>query len=107
MKLYAPLVKGEIEKAAYNSFTTDIWTNMSNTAFIILMAHFIDPVDIAEGIYTYYQALPDSHTGINISEVLNEILDETQNMLKSTRSLMRLIEELLSYVFHAIHFQIY
>ena len=76
MKLYATLVKGEIEKAAYNSFTTDIWTNTSNTAFISLTAHFIDPVDIAEGIYTYYQALPDSHTGINISEVLNEILDE-------------------------------
>ena len=77
MKLYAPLVEGEIEKAAYISFTMDIWTNTSNTAFISPRAHFIDPVDIVQKVFTLTtKHFPDSHTGINISKVLNEILDE-------------------------------
>ena len=77
VKLYAPSVEGEIEKATHISFTTDIWTNSSNTAFISLTAHFIDPVDIEQKVFTITtKHFPDSHTAVNISEVLNEVLEE-------------------------------
>ena len=68
MKLYSPLVEGEIENAAYISFTPDIWTNSINIAFFSLTAHSIDPVEIEQKVFTLTtNHFPDTHTGVNIS----------------------------------------
>jgi hypothetical protein len=73
------------------SFTTDIWTNSANNeAFISLTAHFILPSTMKQMIYTLAtKHFPESHTGSNINEILNEILNEWQLQEKQLHLIVR------------------
>lgn len=68
----------DLKLAAYISFTTDIWTSsINNESFISLTAHFIDGTEMKQRICTLNcKHFPESHTGINISDILNEIFKD-------------------------------
>lgn len=70
-------VASALEKAAYISLTTDIWTNASNTPFISLTGHFIDKEEFKQVVVTLTtKPFSDSHTAVKIGEMLTEIMTE-------------------------------
>ncbi|KYN02015.1 Zinc finger BED domain-containing protein 4 [Cyphomyrmex costatus] len=68
----------KLATATYISFCTDIWTcSANNEAFISLTAHFIRSDDMEREIYVLsVKHLPSSHIGINIDQILNDIMEE-------------------------------
>lgn len=79
-EVYADLkskVETFLQNAQHLSFTTDIWTNSTNQAFISFTAHYIDPEKMDQNVLTLStKHFPDAHTAMNISLVLSEILEE-------------------------------
>jgi hypothetical protein len=74
-------IKEAVEKALgqaeHISFTTDIWTNTSNTAFISLTGHFIQKDTFSQSVVVLAtKPFSDSHTGIRIAELLTEITSQ-------------------------------
>ncbi|XP_011707970.1 PREDICTED: zinc finger BED domain-containing protein 1-like [Wasmannia auropunctata] len=71
-------IRIELITARYISFSTDIWTcSANNEAFISLTAHFIRNDDIRRQIYVLSaKHFPGSHTGVNIGQILNDIMEE-------------------------------
>jgi len=71
-------VKDKLKDSAYISFTTDIWTSsVNNESFISLTAYFISLTDIEQEIHAIsIKHFPQSHTGCNIADILNDILQE-------------------------------
>lgn len=71
-------VSAELLNAVYVSMTTDIWTSSSNNkAFISLTAHFLDKNTLDQKVYTLStKYFPSNHTGVNISETLEQLLEE-------------------------------
>lgn len=68
----------KLATARYISFSTDIWTCSANVeAFISLTAHFIRNDDMQRETYILHaKHFPGSHTGINIGQVLNDMMEE-------------------------------
>lgn len=58
------------------SFTTDLWSSVTMDPYISLTIHFIDNAFIMKAIVLENRYIPDSHTGINLSETLLQILEE-------------------------------
>jgi len=71
-------VKDKLKDSAYISFTTDIRTSsVNNESFISLTAHFISLTDIEQEIHAIsVKHFTQSHTGCNIADILNDILQE-------------------------------
>lgn len=73
-----------LQKAEYISFTSDIWTcQANNESFISLTGHWLEPITLER----YHAVLncehfSDSHTGINISEKFEYMLN-SWNISKS------------------------
>jgi len=66
-----------LNEASHVAITTDIWTSMNTDSFITLTAHFIDTT--ARELRTVVictKKLVSNHTGISLSEVMNEELVE-------------------------------
>ncbi|XP_046753087.1 zinc finger BED domain-containing protein 4-like [Diprion similis] len=70
-------IQQTLTRAAYISFTTDIWTaTANNESFISLTAHCLSSENMQWEVYALEtKHFPDSHTGYNISEVLNYALE--------------------------------
>lgn len=70
-------IREKLAAATYISFSTDIWTcSANNEAFISLTAHFIRN-DMQREIYVLSaKHFPGNHTGVNIGQILNEIMEE-------------------------------
>ncbi|XP_025266719.1 zinc finger BED domain-containing protein 4-like [Camponotus floridanus] len=62
------------------SFSTDIWTSPANNeSFISLTAHFIRSDDMNREILVLSaKHFPGSHTGSNIGQILNDVMEEWQ-----------------------------
>lgn len=71
-------IKQQLKSVKSISFTTDIWTNTGNNeAFISLTAHFIMPDDMTQKNFTLAtRHFPETHTASNISEMLNNVMQE-------------------------------
>nr|XP_012218835.1 PREDICTED: zinc finger BED domain-containing protein 4-like [Linepithema humile] len=71
-------VKDKLKDSAYISFTTDIWTSsVNNESFISLTAHFISLKNIEQEIHAIsVKHFSQGHTGCNIADILNNILQE-------------------------------
>lgn len=71
-------VKEKLSKVAFASFTTDIWTcSTNNESFISLTAHCINTADWNREIFVLsVKHFPISHTGFNISQILNDALED-------------------------------
>ena len=71
-------VKNELSKAYKVSFTTDIWTSSTNNeSFISLTVHFIESTEIVNKSYVLScKHFPASHTGDNIGDILNSVMEE-------------------------------
>ena len=64
--------------ANVNSFalTTDIWTSRSNQAYTGLTVHYVDQEFNLQSHLLETKEFPESHTGANIAEELETIMDE-------------------------------
>lgn len=71
-------VEVKLSTAKYISFTTDIWTSsVNNESFISLTAHYISCDTFQREIYTLrVKHFPVSHTGCNIADIINNIIEE-------------------------------
>ena len=58
------------------ALTTDIWTSLSNDAYISLTAHFIDNSWEMKSYTLATYPFPEQHTGDNIVEKLKEVISE-------------------------------
>ncbi|XP_039311284.1 zinc finger BED domain-containing protein 4-like [Solenopsis invicta] len=71
-------IKEKLITAINISFSTDIWTSPANNeSFISLTAHFIRSDDMHREILVLSaKHFPDSHTGFNIGQILNDVMEE-------------------------------
>lgn len=71
-------VEAKLCTAKYISFTTDIWTSsVNNELFISLTVHYISADTFQKEIYTLtVKHFPVSHTGGNIADIINNIMEE-------------------------------
>ena len=78
--IYMPrLYAGEDQAvASVNRFatTTDIWTSWSNQAYTGLTIHYVDQEFKLRSHLLETREFPESHTGANIAEELESIMDE-------------------------------
>ena len=58
------------------AITTDIWTSVSNDAYISLTLHFIDNSWELKSYTLVTYSFPEQHTGDNIVEKLKEVINE-------------------------------
>lgn len=91
-------IASQIEEAEAISFTSDIWTSVSNCSFISLTAHWINIEFERKSAVLNINDFPESHTAENISEVFKEMMtnwnvskkfhillrDNAPNMVKAT-----------------------
>ena len=68
------------------SFTTDIWSDLNLRPFLACMAHWIGkgtstPLLLKSALIAFHHP-PGSHTGINISKALFDILERAGIMAK-------------------------
>ena len=62
---------------AYNiSFTTDIWTNVSNHSFLSVTGHCLDENFISSTVVLRVVPFDESHTAANISILLQGVLSD-------------------------------
>ncbi|XP_025264614.1 zinc finger BED domain-containing protein 4-like [Camponotus floridanus] len=73
-------IKEKLIAAKNISFSTDIWTSPTNNeSFISLTAHFIRSDDMNREILVLSaKHFPGSHTGSNIGQILNDVMEEWQ-----------------------------
>jgi hypothetical protein len=57
--------------------TTDIWSSKNRLAFMAITAHFIEK-DRLETVLLSFNEMTDSHTGIEIAEVINKVLNKME-----------------------------
>lgn len=70
-------IQRDLGAAEWVSFTSDIWTTEhTNISFISLTAHWIMPDFKRKMAVLHVKEFTDSHTGINIAESLNGMLDD-------------------------------
>lgn len=84
-------VKNKLKDSAYISFTTDIWTSsVNNESFISLTAHFISLKNIEQEIHAIsIKHFPQGHTGCNIADKLNDILQEWNIKKEKVHAIVR------------------
>ncbi|XP_011409510.1 PREDICTED: zinc finger BED domain-containing protein 4-like, partial [Amphimedon queenslandica] len=69
-------LKQEIASAPSFSFTTDIWsTEVSDDSMISLTAHWINDCFVKKEAVLHVQSFPESHTGENICNTFNTMLE--------------------------------
>ena len=70
-------IQSQLVEASWVSFTSDIWTASSNNdAFLSLTAHFISPLSFTRQRFALHILhAPGSHTGQNIANSFNKMLD--------------------------------
>ena len=67
----------QLLNAEYISYTTDIWTDhTTNESFISLSAHWINGYWQRRGHVLSCRNFPESHTGVAIARILNEMLSD-------------------------------
>ena len=69
-------VKQILEEAKYISFTTDIWTSISNDAFMSLTAHCLENMFVQKTAVLQVAPFPESHTSANIKYPIEDVLHE-------------------------------
>lgn len=69
-------VKNIVEEAEHISFTTDIWTSVSNDAFISLTGHCLSKDFGQKTVVLRVMPFPGSHTAAHISDMINEVIRE-------------------------------
>ena len=67
-------VKMILKESASNSFTTDIWTNVSNHYFISVTAHYVNSKFERKVLVLRVAPFPGSHTSRRIADVIENIL---------------------------------
>ncbi|XP_025422227.1 zinc finger BED domain-containing protein 1-like [Sipha flava] len=68
-------IKNMLENVAYFSITTDIWTSDNNIPYLTVTCHFILDTRLYSPILAT-RDMRESHTGVNISNLLSDILNE-------------------------------
>lgn len=58
------------------AFTTDAWTSRANESYLALSLHYIDVNFEIEKYTLGLRELTESHTGIYLSSIIKEILEE-------------------------------
>lgn len=58
------------------SFTSDLWTGCHNRAYISLTVHFITPSIEIKNFCLITKEVPENHTAINLTEVLQSAIDD-------------------------------
>jgi len=72
-------VKNNLLQQIYRSppISGPVVHNVNNEAFISLTAHFIRSDDMQREIYVLSaKHFPGSHTGVNIGQILNDVMEE-------------------------------
>lgn len=69
-------VKNVLKEAENISFTTDIWTSSSDTAFISLTAHCTDINFERKTVVLRVAPFPGSHTASNIADMIESVIQE-------------------------------
>lgn len=68
-------LKGMLNFVENLSITTDMWSSDSNRSFLTVTAHFISDFQIYSSVLSTQEIITD-HSGSNISEAINNILDK-------------------------------
>ena len=69
-------VKDIVNSSDNISFTTDIWTNNANNSYISLTGHCLSPSFDLSTVVLRVKPFPGSHTATNISETIQEVMEE-------------------------------